>query len=43
MKFKSILLQNHWADFNQTCHNASLGEGGSSYLNIVPNPISKGR
>ena len=20
----------HWANFNQTCHNASLGEGNSS-------------
>ena len=25
-----ILLQNHWANFNQTWHKASLGEGDSS-------------
>ena len=25
-KFKNLLLQNHWANYNQTWHNASLGE-----------------
>ena len=25
-----LLLQNHWANFNQTWHKASLGEGESS-------------
>ena len=25
-----LLLQNHWANFNQTWHKASLGEGDSS-------------
>mgnify|MGYP003688899091 CR=1 FL=1 len=29
LKFKN-LLQNHWANFNQTWHNAFLGEGDSS-------------
>ena len=30
MKLKNLLLQNHWANFNQTWHQASLGEGDSS-------------
>ena len=30
MKFKKLLLQNHWANFDQSCHNASLGELDSS-------------
>jgi hypothetical protein len=25
-----LLLQNHWANFNQTWHKSSLGEGHSS-------------
>ena len=25
-----LLLQNHWANFNQTWHKVSLGEGNSS-------------
>ena len=29
MKFKN-LLNNHWANYNQTCHSASSGEGYSS-------------
>ena len=28
-----LLLQNHWANFNQTWHKASSGEGNSSCLN----------
>jgi hypothetical protein len=24
--FKKLLLQNHWANFNQTRHKSSLGE-----------------
>jgi hypothetical protein len=28
--FKNLLLQNHWANFNQTLHKSSLGEGNSS-------------
>ena len=28
-----LLLQNHWANFNQTWHKASSGEGDSSCLN----------
>ena len=31
-----LLLQNHWANFKQTYHNASLGEGDSSLLNEGP-------
>ena len=31
-KLKSLLLQNHWANFNQTWHKASLGEGDSSFF-----------
>ena len=27
-----LLFQNHWANFNQTWHKASLGEGDSSLL-----------
>ena len=27
-----LLLQNHWANFNQTSHKASLGEGDSSFF-----------
>ena len=27
-----LLLQNHWANFNQTWHKASLGEGDSSQM-----------
>ena len=27
-----LLLQNHWANFNQTWHNAFLGEGDSSLI-----------
>ena len=27
-----LLLQNHWANFNQTWHKASLGEGNSSFF-----------
>ena len=30
MKSKNLLLQNHWANFNQTWHQASLGDGDSS-------------
>ena len=29
-KFKNLLLQNHWAYFNQTWQKASLGEGDSN-------------
>ena len=29
-KLKNLLLQNHWANFNQTWPKASLGEGDSS-------------
>jgi hypothetical protein len=28
--FKNLLLQNHWANLNQTCHKSFLGEGDSS-------------
>ena len=30
MKLKKFLLQNHWANFNQTWNKASLDDGDSS-------------
>ena len=36
MKFKNPLLQNYWANFSQSWHKASLGEGGSSFFNEEP-------
>ena len=41
MKFKN-LLKIHWANFNQTWRNASLGEGDSTYSNKVINLFPKG-
>ena len=41
MTFKNLLLQNHWAIFNQTWHKASL-EGIQVYLNEGPNPFPRG-
>ena len=38
-----LLLQNHWANFNQTWHKASLGEGDSSLFKWRAPPFSKGR
>ena len=38
-----LLLQNHWANFNQTWHKASLGEGNSSLFKRRALPFSKGR
>ena len=44
-----LLLQNHWAIFNQTLHKAPLGEGDSSFFFQIKDPalfqgemISKG-
>ena len=37
------LLQNHWANFNQTWHKASSGEGDSSLFKYRAPPFSKGR
>ena len=37
-----LLLKNHWTNFNQTWHKASLGEGDSSLFKWRP-PFSKGR
>ena len=34
-----LLLQNHWANFNQTWHKASLGE---VYSNGGPRPFPRG-
>ena len=42
-KFKNLLLQNHWANFNQTWHKASLGEGDSSLFTWRATFFSKGR
>ena len=36
-----LLLQNHWANFNQTWHKASLGEGDSSLLSKGPHPFPR--
>ena len=38
-----LLLQNHWANFNQTGHIASLGERDSSLFKWKALPFSKGR
>ena len=42
-KFKNLLLKNHLANFNQTWHKASLGEGDSSSFKGRAPPLSKGR
>ena len=38
-----LLLQKHWANFNQTWPTASLGKGDSSLFKWRPPPFSKGR
>ena len=38
-----LLLQNHLANFNQTCHKASVGEGDSSLFKWRVTPFSRGR
>ena len=38
-----LLLQNHWANFNQTWHKAPLGKGDSSLFKWRAPPFSKGR
>ena len=35
-------FQNHWTNFNQTWHKASLDEGDSSFLNKVPRSFRRG-
>ena len=42
-KFKNLLLQNHWANFNQTWHKASLCEGDINLFKWRAPPFSKGR
>ena len=42
-KLNNLLLQNHWANFNQTLHNASLGEGNSSLFKWMALSFSKGK
>ena len=37
-----LLLQNHWANLNQTWHKVSLGEGIEVYSNEGPCPFSRG-
>ena len=38
-----LLLQNYWANFNQTWHKASLGKGDSSLLKWrAPRPFPRG-
>ena len=38
-----LLLQNHWANFNQTWRKASLGKGDWSLFKWRAPPFSKGR
>ena len=38
-----LLLQNHWANFNQTWHKASLGEEDSNLFKRWAPPSSKAR
>ena len=38
-----LLLKNHWANFNQTWHIASLRKGGSSLFKWRATSFSKGR
>ena len=38
-----LLPQNCWANFNQTWHKASLGQGDSCYFKWRAPPFSKGR
>ena len=38
-----LLLQNHWANFNQTWHKVFLGEGDSSLFKWRATPFPKGR
>ena len=38
-----LLLKNHWANFNQTWHKASLGDGDSNLFKWRATPFSKGR
>jgi hypothetical protein len=40
--FKNLLLQNHWANFNQTWHKSSFGEGDSSLFKGREQRFSKG-
>ena len=42
-KLESLLLQNHWANFNQTWPKASLGKGDSSLFKWRVLPFSKGK
>ena len=37
-----LLLQNHWANFNQTWHKVALGEGDSSLSKWRTTPFPKG-
>ena len=41
--FKNLLLQNHWANFNQTLHKASLDEGDSNLFKWRTLLFFKGR
>ena len=41
-RFKNFLLQNHWANFNQTWQKASLGEEDSSWSNKDPSFFPRG-
>ena len=39
----NLLFQNRWANFNQTWHKASVGEGGQSLFKWRAPPFSKWR
>ena len=40
--FFPLLLKNHWANFNQTWHKASLGKRDTSLFNEEPFPFARG-
>jgi hypothetical protein len=41
--FKSFLLQNYWANFNQIFHRLSLGKRDSSFSNEGDNSSPRGK
>ena len=41
-RLKNLLLQNHWANFNQNWHNTLLGEGDSILFKWRPRPFRRG-
>ena len=41
-KFKNLLLQNHWANYNQTWRKASLGEEDLSFSKLKDHTSTPG-